>query len=151
VRVPGLSGDHEGPHRRREAGRQPLSRVGGEEPAHSRGQGHPFAMLDGGRCLYAGFQAQQSAEKALKAVIQEAVRVPPKVHDLEALAERAGLDDGALAARLKVLSAYYIATRYPQERAAPRKVTDHAKATELIHTAREVLAWATLRLSSTNS
>jgi HEPN domain-containing protein len=109
------------------------------------------AMLAAGRYLYAGFEAQQSAEKALKAVIQEEVRVPPKIHDLEALAERAGLDDAALAARLKILSAYYIATRYPQERATLRKVTDQAKATELIHTAREVLAWATRRLSSTNS
>lgn len=109
------------------------------------------AMLNGGRYLYAGFQAQQAAEKALKAVIQEAVRVPPKIHDLEALAERAGLDDAALAARLKVLSAYYIATRYPQERATLRKTTDQAVATQLIRTAQEALAWATRRLSLTDS
>ena len=68
-------------------------------------------MCDGGRYLYAGFEAQQSAEKALKAVIQETVRVPPKIHDLETLAEKAGLDDAPLAARLKVLSAYYVAAR----------------------------------------
>lgn len=109
------------------------------------------AMCDGGRYLYAGLQAQQSAEKALKAVIQEAVRVPPKIHDLDALAERAGLDDTEIKTRLKVLSAYYIATRYPQERAALRGVTDGTKATELIGTAREVPAWATRRLTSTAS
>ena len=49
------------------------------------------AMCDGGRYLYAGFEAQQSVETALKAVIQESVRVPPKIHDPEALAERASL------------------------------------------------------------
>ena len=109
------------------------------------------AMCDGGRYLYAGFEAQQSAEKALKAVIQETVRVPPKIHDLEALAVRASLVDPALTARLKVLSAYYIATRYPQERSALRGVTDRTKAAELVATAREVLAWATRRLTSTSS
>lgn len=109
------------------------------------------AMLDGGRYLYAGFEAQQSAEKALKAVIQEAVRVPPKIHDLEALGERAGLDEADLVARLRVLSAYYIATRYPEERVRLRKATNQVKATELINTAGEVLAWATRRLTSTTS
>ncbi len=109
------------------------------------------AMCDGGRYLYAGFQAQQTAEKALRAVIQEAVRVPPKMHDLETLAERAGLDDGSLVGRLKVLSAYYIARHYPAERASLRKTTDQTRALELMTTARQVLAWATRRLTSTTS
>lgn len=65
------------------------------------------AMCDGGRYLYAGFEAQQSAEKALKAVLQETLRMPPKIHDLETLAEHAGLVDASLNERLRVLSAYY--------------------------------------------
>ncbi len=109
------------------------------------------AMSDGGRYLYAGFGAQESAEKALRAVIQEGVRVPPKIHDLETLAERAGLDDAALAGRLRILSLDYLGARYPEERASLRKSTDKAKAMELMGTALEVVAWATRRLRSTTS
>lgn len=109
------------------------------------------AMYDGGRYLYAGFEAQESAEKALKAVIQEGVRVPPKIHDLEKLAERAGLDEAALAGRLRILSLYYRGARYPEERAPLRRSTDEAMAVALMGTAREVLAWATGRVSSTTS
>lgn len=106
------------------------------------------AMCDAGRYLYAAFMTQQSAEKALNVVIQESVDVPPKIHDLEILAERAGLTDPALTARLRVLSVYYIATRYPQEREALRGATDKKKAVDLVDTAREVLEWATRRLNS---
>lgn len=106
------------------------------------------AMPESGRYLYAAFEAQQAAEKTLKAVIQEAVRVPPKIHDLEALAERAGLDEANLIDRLKVLSAYDIAARYPEERATLRKVTDRTRAAERVATAGEVLEWATRRLTS---
>ena len=49
------------------------------------------AMLAGGRYLWAGFMAQQCAEKALKAVIEENQGRPPKAHSLEALAKKAGL------------------------------------------------------------
>ena len=80
------------------------------------------AMCAGGRYLYAGFAAQESAEKALRAVIQEGARVPPKIHDLETLAERAGLDDAAPGGRFRILSLYYRGARHPAER-APRART----------------------------
>ncbi|MBT9258269.1 MAG: HEPN domain-containing protein [Clostridiales bacterium] len=78
------------------------------------------AMCDAGRYLYAAFMTQQSAEKALNVVIQESVDFPLKIHDLEILAERPGLTDPALTARLRV-SAF---------------------------TTWEVLEWATRRLNS---
>lgn len=109
------------------------------------------AMRDTGRYLYAAFQAQQCAEKALKAVLQEKLAAPPKVHDLETLAEKAGLVESDLSRRLRILSAYYIATRYPEDRARLRDVTDREKAVNLIGIAEEVLAWATGQLNSTRS
>lgn len=108
-------------------------------------------MLDSGRYLYAGFEAQQSVEKALKAVIQEAVRVPPKIHDLVTLAHEADLNDEGIVANLAVLSPYYIATRYPRDRERIRASTTQAVAERLIQTAKEVLAWATTRLTSSGS
>lgn len=77
--------------------------------------------------------------------------MPPKIHDLETLAEHAGLVDASLNERLRVLSAYHIATRYPQERASLRDATDKETALELIGIAGEVLAWATRQLNSTTS
>lgn len=48
---------------------------------------------------------------------------------------------------LEILSAYYIATRYPEDRAKMRSVTDGPKALELIRIAGEVLEWARRRTS----
>ena len=109
------------------------------------------AMMDGGRYLYAGFEAQQSAEKALKAVIQETVRVPPKIHNLVTLAGRAGLDDKALLRRLATLSPYYVATRYTEDRRTLAQLTTADVAQSLVETAREVLTWSRQQLSSQGS
>ncbi|MDA8146612.1 MAG: HEPN domain-containing protein [Thermaerobacter sp.] len=96
------------------------------------------SLLDAGRYLYAGFMAQQAAEKALKAVLQETMPVPPKVHDLEVLAQEANLDDQALAGKLAALSEYYIATRYPDQREELGAKTTRQVAQGLLPTAREV-------------
>lgn len=109
------------------------------------------AMCDGGRYLYAGFEAQQSAEKALKAVVQEAVRVPPKIHNLVTLAGRAGLSEPAMLERLAVMSPYYVATRYPEDRKILSRRTTEEVGKSLVQTAREVLAWAIERLTSQGS
>ncbi|MDA8346854.1 MAG: HEPN domain-containing protein [Thermaerobacter sp.] len=109
------------------------------------------AMLRSGRCLYAGFEAQQAAEKALKAVLQEAARVPPKIHNLVALARDAGMDVQELLDRLATLSAYYIATRYPEVRKELSQRTTLDVAESLLDTAREVLAWAKQHLTSSES
>jgi HEPN domain-containing protein len=105
------------------------------------------SLLAAGRYLYAGFMAQQAAEKALKAVLQETMPVPPKIHALQVLAERAGLSDNRLVEELTALSAYYIATRYPDQREEIGARTTKEVAQRLVGTAREVSAWATKRLS----
>lgn len=109
------------------------------------------AMLRSGRYLYAGFEAQQAAEKALKAVLQEAVRVPPKIHNLVTLAREADLVVEELVDRLATLSAYYIATRYPEVRKELSQRTTVEVAQSLLDTAREVLAWAKYILTSNES
>lgn len=109
------------------------------------------AMHEGGRHLYAAFEAQQAAEKALNAVIQQVERVPPKIHNLVTLAERAGLTDHGLLQRLATLSAYYIATRYPEDRKTLGQSTTASVAGALVVTAKEVLAWARQRLTSPQS
>ena len=109
------------------------------------------AMLDSGRYLYAAFEAQQCAEKTLKAVIQEGARVPPGIHDLEALAAQAALPDADLIKRLHALSGCYVATRYPEDRRRLAQRTDQTAAGSLVDTAREVLAWARRHPTSTPS
>ncbi len=109
------------------------------------------AMFRGGRYLYAGFESQQSAEKALKAVIQETTRVPPKIHNLVTLASEAGLERQDLIERLATLSAYYIATRYPEVRKELGQRTTLDVAEGLLTTAQEVIAWAKQQLTSSAS
>jgi HEPN domain-containing protein len=51
-------------------------------------------MLNGGRYLYVGFMCHQTIEKALKAVISNDCaddEIPPKIHNLQKLAENAEL------------------------------------------------------------
>ncbi len=108
-------------------------------------------MLRSGRYLYAGFEAQQAAEKALKAVLQEAARVPPKIHKVVTLAREADLGVPELLNRLATLSAYYIATRYPEVRKELSQRTTLDVAESLFNTAREVLAWAQQHLTSNES
>jgi len=106
-------------------------------------------LLRSKRYLYAGFEAQQAAEKALKAVIQEAgTGAPPKVNDLVKLAALAGLADTATVERLRLLSKYYVAALYPEERAKVAAMTDRGVAADLHRTAKEALGWATQRLTS---
>ncbi len=106
------------------------------------------AMLRSRRYLWAGFIAQQAAEKSLKAVLQEiSPAAPPRIHDLVELGRRAGLADGPLLARLEVLKAYYIATRYPENRERVQQSTTRTLTVELVQTAKEILTWAQQRLT----
>lgn len=110
-----------------------------------------WMRLTSRRYLYAAFEAQQAAEKGLKAIIQENSRIPPKLHNLVELALEAGLEAEDLVGRLAALSAYYIATRYPEVRKALSRQTTEAVAQDLLNTAEEVLSWAKRRLTSSES
>lgn len=109
------------------------------------------SMLRTKRLLYAVFQAQQCAEKSLKAVIQERGAVPPRIHDLEALAALAGVPTGMFMPGLNLLSGYYIASRYPRDWDRLSKTTTTVVSHELVALAKEVLAWARETTTSINS
>lgn len=64
----------------------------------------------------AGFHLQQAAEKALKAALLAHGRLPPRAHDLKALADEVAMvipSLGGWDARLVILNEYSVLERYP--------------------------------------
>ena len=83
--------------------------------------GHLFIK---GKYLHCLFFCQQTIEKALKAIYHAKYnKTPPRKHDLEALADAAGLlpqFDERQKNLLDALSIYYIESRYADD-SAPRR------------------------------
>ena len=79
-------------------------------------------MLKGKRYLYVGFMCHQAIEKALKAVIARdcaAGEIPPKIHHLLKLSDRAGLFQEMSPEQqrfIKELNPMNIEARYPEYR-----------------------------------
>lgn len=87
------------------------------------------------------FDAQQAAEKALKAVLLYRERQFPYLHDLAqllALIEQTGLDLSPEIRRVAILSDYAVATRYPGV-AEPVTRDEYEEALQL---AERVVLWA---------
>ena len=101
------------------------------------------AMLAAGRYLYVLFCCQQSVEKAIKGVIAlRSGEMPPRLHNLMRLAEKAGLEVGeSTAERLRALTAYYVQTRYPEEIRRLAAGVDRRLAEQALHQAEELLQW----------
>lgn len=78
------------------------------------------AMLSSGRLLYVIFMCHQVIEKALKAVyVAECRSIPPRIHSLAALANRAVVYSGMTQAQqdfLEALDPMNIECRYPAEK-----------------------------------
>ncbi len=70
--------------------------------------------LDKGNFSWASFQAQQAAEKALKAFLIKKEMKMPRVHDLVFLAKKAGAESSLLDDCDK-LTRVYTETRYPDQ------------------------------------
>jgi len=100
------------------------------------------AMLAAGRRLYVLFCCQQAVEKSPKGLLAERSQEhPPRIHNLVRLAERAGLVlPPALEQRMRMLSNYYIESRYPEELVSLGQI-DHALADEMLRHTEEVLEW----------
>lgn len=76
-------------------------------------------MFKNGRFLYVGFMCHQVVEKALKAVITNQGSIPPFIHNLAKLAERAGLYQKLTDEQKDMLSALdplNIQARYPEDK-----------------------------------
>jgi len=77
-------------------------------------------MLSGGRYLYVGFMCHQTIEKVLKAVIARDCaegELPPKIHHLLKLADRASLFDRMSPEQqrfIKELNPLNVEARYPE-------------------------------------
>ena len=78
------------------------------------------AMLNSGRYLYVGFMCHQTIEKALKAVIARDCaegEIPPKIHHLQKLAEKANLFEKMTEEQKDIigqLNPLNIEARYPE-------------------------------------
>jgi len=100
------------------------------------------AMLSTGRRLYVLFCCQQAVEKSLKGIIAERTQDhPPRIHNLIRLAERASLSlEPDMEERMRMLSNYYIESRYPEELASLGEIEQVLAAEVLTHT-EEMLRW----------
>lgn len=90
-----------------------------------------------------GFWAQQSVEKALKALIIHKGEEFRKIHDLEALARRLDASESIIDKCRKISPAYTIA-RYPD--AASKTSVKESESLELVKLAMEVLLWVEKQL-----
>ncbi|MDR2295460.1 MAG: HEPN domain-containing protein [Clostridiales Family XIII bacterium] len=108
------------------------------------------ALLNAGRLLHMGLFCHMTAEKALKAVVTNAVdEIPPRTHDLQKLAVRGGVFDAFTVGQLALidrLAPLQIEARYPEykERIAKTLTVDYCKA--LLRETEEFLCWIKQRL-----
>lgn len=103
------------------------------------------AMLETKRYLYVGFMCHQSIEKALKAVlVSKSKELPPKIHNLIRLAEKADLLDKMNENRKKILfllNPLNIETRYPSYKDVLLSQLTNEKCVEIINKTKELLVW----------
>jgi len=100
-------------------------------------------LLSAGRFAAAAFHAHQAAEKALRAAVTELRReLPPRIHNLIALARMLGVDDERILEALRRLNPHYRVARYPDAaNGVPMEVYSEAIARELLEASREVVRW----------
>ena len=103
------------------------------------------AMLDAGRFFYVYFCCQQAVEKSLKAIIAEKTKkLPPKLHNLIALAEKADVpveDKGE--DLMRFLTDLYVASRYADVDAPGVHDSDAGHAADCLARATEMVHWLT--------
>jgi len=103
------------------------------------------AMLDAKRLLWAGFVCHLVVEKALKAVITEKIgEIPPKIHDLKALAKRGGIIDSLSDKQLDLLELLIplnIEARYPEYKEKMSKTLTFEKCQQLYDETEEFVCW----------
>jgi HEPN domain-containing protein len=110
------------------------------------------AMQQTGRYLYVGFMCHQVIEKALKGVIARDCtegEIPPKIHHLLKLADRAGLFEKMSPeqqAFIKELNPLNIEARYPEYREQIAAELSAEICDTLISGTEELLCWIKTRL-----
>lgn len=105
------------------------------------------AMLKSGRFLYVGFMCHQAIEKALKAVISrdcEDGEIPPKIHHLLKLADRAKLFNEMSEEQqtfIKNLNPLNVEARYPEYKERIAEGLSVEICDKLITDTEELLCW----------
>ena len=105
------------------------------------------AMLNSGRLLYVRFMCHQTIEKALKAVVArncEEGEIPPKIHHLLKLADRAGLFNKMSSEQqsfIKELNPMNIEARYPEYKDEIAAGLSNDICIELLERTEEMLCW----------
>ena len=99
-------------------------------------------LMDNNEFDGATFYSQQTAEKALKAVIIETKGKLVKIHDLVILGRLANLPE-VLLKKCEKLSKVYIESRYGMlDNEIPAEKFNNSDALEFVGIAKEVLEWA---------
>ena len=102
-------------------------------------------MLDAGRFFYVYFCCQQAVEKTLKAIIaKKTKKLPPKIHNLIALTEKAGVVvDEKGEDLMRFLTDFYINSRYPDIGGPGRQDGDARSAQDYLDRTMELVQWLT--------
>ncbi|MEZ0320748.1 MAG: HEPN domain-containing protein [Thermus sp.] len=105
------------------------------------------ALLKSGRYYAAAFFAQQTAEKALKALYLERLRTLSRTHDLLALAEALGAP-GPVTEAARLLTPDYTVSRYPDAAGTlPARLYGKPQAEARLKAAQEVVRWVEANLN----
>ena len=110
------------------------------------------AMLKTSRYLYVGFMCHQVIEKALKAVISrdcEEGEIPPRIHHLLKLADRANLFNKMSPKQqnfIKELNPMNIEARYPEHKEKIAAGLSNDICVEILNGTEELLCWIKAQL-----
>ena len=107
-------------------------------------------LLDGKRYLHAGFFCHLIAEKAIKAaIVNSTSEIPPYIHHLIILAERAGISDDLSEQQRKLLgelNPLNIESRYPEYKKRITQTLDAERTARLLKETEAFLCWIKKKL-----
>lgn len=102
------------------------------------------SMLDTGRYLYVGYMCQQAAEKVLKGIIAQQNKENLPIHNLNRLAQVAGIENDLDAEQFKFLAEltpYCIEARYGDYRESLSEIINEQRAREVYAKTKEIFKW----------
>lgn len=107
------------------------------------------ALLETKRYLYVGFMCHQTIEKGLKAVIASKGTFPPKIHNLDTLADKANLTERMTDEQIKFIvsiNPLNIESRYPKYQDKINSMLTPEICKKIIDGTGEMLQWIKMRL-----
>ena len=107
------------------------------------------AMLDAGRYLYVAYMCQQAVEKLLKAIIAQQGKENLPIHNLNRLAEIAGIRNDLNAEQFNLLAEltpYSIEARYGDYKESLSEILNEKSAREVYGKTKEIFEWLYLKI-----